>query len=93
MKFETNITKHVPLPKETPAFYCGNCGVVALDQNNICSLRGIMKKADWCGMKDLPPGKSCKNRVNNDRYNCQKCGKTAINSALLCEPEKMPIPE
>lgn len=27
--------KHVPLPEETHAFVCANCGAVALDQNNI----------------------------------------------------------
>ncbi len=25
--------KHIPVPKETPAFFCANCGAVALDQN------------------------------------------------------------
>jgi predicted RNA-binding Zn-ribbon protein involved in translation (DUF1610 family) len=93
MKLTTNIKKHVPLPKETPAFFCGNCGVVSLDQNNICNPRGRLKKIDWCGSKDLPPAKFCKNRVNNDRYKCEKCGKAAINSTLLCEPEKMPMPK
>jgi ribosomal protein S27AE len=92
MKLTTNIKKHVPLPKETPAFYCGNCGVVSLDQNNICNPKGSMKKIDWCGSEDLPQAKFCKNRVNNERYKCGKCGKAAINSALLCEPEKMPMP-
>lgn len=91
--FETKITKHVPLPKETSAFFCGNCGAVSLDRRNICNPKGKMKKADWCGSKDLPPAKYCRNRVNNDRYKCSKCGKGAINSALLCEPEKMPFPD
>ena len=90
MKLETNIKKHVPLPKETPAFFCGNCGAVSLDSNNICNPKGRIKKIDWCGSEDLPPAKFCQNRVNNDRYKCQKCGKAAINSTLLCEPEKMP---
>ncbi|MFZ5563172.1 MAG: hypothetical protein ACOZBW_03915 [Thermodesulfobacteriota bacterium] len=84
-------TKHVPLPKETTAFYCGNCGAVALDPKNICNPAGKIKKMDWCGSKDLPPPKTCQNRVHNDRYACKKCGKTAINSNLLCEPEKMKV--
>ena len=37
--------------------------------------------------------KLCRNRVNNNRYRCTNCGKAAINSALLCEPGKMPIPD
>jgi len=37
--------------------------------------------------------KLCKNRVNNDRYRCTNCGKAAINSAQLCETEKMPMPD
>ena len=93
MKLKTNIKKHVPLPKETPAFFCGNCGAVSLDQSNICNPKGRITKKDWCGSEDLPPAKPCQKRVNNDRYKCQKCRKAAINSALLCEPEKMPIPE
>ena len=64
--FETNITKHVPLPKETPAFFCGNCGATALDSKNICKPAGRIKKADWCGSKDLPLAKLCQNNVNND---------------------------
>lgn len=83
--------KHTPLPKETKAFYCANCGAVALDQNNLCKPMGMITKADWCGSKDLPPPKSCQNRVNNNRYSCKKCGKAAINPALLCEPEKMEL--
>lgn len=90
---KTNIKKHVPLPKETPAFYCGNCGVVSLYAGNICNPQGKLKKVDWCGSKDLEQAKLCKNSVNNDRYRCTNCGKAAINSALLCEPEKMPMPD
>ncbi len=85
---KTNITNHVPLPKETPAFYCGNCGVVSLYASNICNPQGKLKKIDWCGSKDLK-AKPCENSVNNDRYRCNNCGKASVNSALLCEPEKM----
>lgn len=93
MKLETNIKKHVTMPKETPAFFCGNCGAVSLDAGNICNPAGKHTKGDWCGSKDLPPAKTCQNRVNNDRYRCSKCHKAAINAALLCEPEKMEMPE
>jgi predicted RNA-binding Zn-ribbon protein involved in translation (DUF1610 family) len=89
---ETNIRKHVPLPKETPAFFCGNCGAVSLNSNNICNPMGKLKKIDWCGSKDLPSPKQCKNRVNTDRYSCSNCGKASVNRGLLCEPEKMDIP-
>jgi predicted RNA-binding Zn-ribbon protein involved in translation (DUF1610 family) len=90
---KTRITKHVPLPKETPAFFCGDCGVVSLYAANICNPQGKLKKVDWCGSKDLPLARSCRNRVNNDRYRCRSCGKAAINAVLLCEPEKMQLPE
>ncbi len=90
---ETNIKKHVPLPKETPAYFCGNCNAVSLDPNNICNPKGRLKKVDWCGSKDLPPPKQCRNRVNTDRFFCSNCGKAAINNVLLCEPEKMTMPE
>lgn len=90
--FDTKIKNHVPMPKETPAWSCGNCGAVALDPGNICNPAAKMKKIDWCGSTDLEPAKTCRNRVNNDRYKCGKCGKGAINSALLCEPEKMEMP-
>lgn len=88
---EADMKKHTPLPKDTKAFYCGNCGAVSLDQNNICNPAGRITKADWCGSKDLPPPQACQNRVNNDRYSCKNCGKTAINPGLLCEPEKMDL--
>ncbi|MCJ7774400.1 MAG: hypothetical protein MUP22_14855 [Desulfobacterales bacterium] len=83
--------KHTPLLKETSAFYCANCGVVSLDQNNICNPAGKLTKADLCGSKDLHPAKTCQNRVNNDRYTCENCGKSSINAALLSEPVKMPL--
>lgn len=88
---ETKITRHVPMPPETPAFFCGNCGAVSLDSNNICNPMGKMQKKDWCGSKDLPPAKTCRNRVNNDRFRCTQCGKGSINAALLCKPEKMAL--
>ncbi|MEW6429252.1 MAG: hypothetical protein AB1568_14590 [Thermodesulfobacteriota bacterium] len=90
---ETKITTHVPLPLDTRAFYCGNCGAVALDAHNVCNPKGRMQKKDWCGSKDRLPATYCRNRVNNDRFQCEKCGKTAINAALLCEPRKLPVPE
>lgn len=86
---DSNKKEHIPLPKETAAFYCANCGVVSLDRNNICNPAGKLTKADWCGSKDLPPAKTCQNRVNKDRYACKNCGKSSINAALLCEPDKM----
>ena len=85
--------KHIPVPKNTKAFICADCGAVSLDSNNICNPKGRMKKADWCGSKDLPMADLCHNRVNNDRYKCNKCGKASINEALLCEPEQMPMPK
>jgi len=90
---DSKITTHVPMPPETPAFFCGNCGAVALNAHNICNPQGKVRKKDWCGSEDKPPAKFCRNRVNNERYRCNKCGKTAINSALLCEPQKLPLPE
>ena len=89
---DTKIRKHVPLPQETPAWFCANCGAVSLDRSNICNPGGKIQKKDWCGSKDLPQAKPCINRVNNDRYQCGNCGKGSINAALLCEPEKMPVP-
>lgn len=89
---KTKIKKHVPMPKSTPAFYCGNCGAVSLDPHNVCNPAGKLRKMDWCGSKDLPPPRHCRNRVNNERYRCGNCGKASINAALLCEPEKMELP-
>ena len=31
--------KHVPVPKDTRAYTCANCGAVALDANNICKVK------------------------------------------------------
>lgn len=83
--------KHVPLPKETKAFICANCGAVALDANNICKVQGTGKKMDWCGTETTKPPTSCHNKVHNDRWQCRKCGQIAVNPALLCEPEKIDI--
>jgi hypothetical protein len=81
--------EHTPLPKETAAFYCGNCGTVALDQNNICIPAGKLTKADWCGSKDLPPAKTCQNNVHTNRFSCNNCEKSSINESLLCQPESI----
>lgn len=86
--------KHVPLPKTTPAFFCANCGAVALDQKNICKVQGRGTKADWCGSKGLKvQPQFCHNKVNNIRFFCKNCGKVAVNPELLCEPEQMEQPK
>jgi predicted RNA-binding Zn-ribbon protein involved in translation (DUF1610 family) len=84
---------HVPLPKDTPAFFCGNCGAVALDPKNICRPVGKGKKADWCGSRGVQPPSYCQNRVNVNRWQCRNCGKVSVNPELLCEPGKLDIPE
>lgn len=89
---QTNITKHVPLPKDTPAFFCGNCGAVALDPRNICRPQGKGKKIDWCGSKSEKPRNYCFNGVNNERHICKKCGQVSVNDKLLCEPAQMEKP-
>ncbi len=45
--------KHVPVPKNTRAFICANCGAVALDANNICKVQGMGMKSDWCVLRGL----------------------------------------
>lgn len=80
---------HIPLPKDTPAFFCANCGAVALDPNNICKVQGKGKKADWCGSKSGKVPSFCHNKVHNDRWQCRNCGQVAVNPGLLCEPEKI----
>lgn len=81
--------KHVPLPKDTKAFICANCGAVALDANNICKVQGAGLKSDWCGIKGVKPPAGCQNHVHNERWQCRKCGQISVNPSLLCEPEKM----
>ena len=43
--------KNVTVPKDTRAYFCANCGAVALNVNNICKVEGMGRKSDWCGMK------------------------------------------
>lgn len=86
---QTNITKHVPMPKDTPAFICGNCGAVSLDSNGICNPQGKGVKADWCGSKSSRKAEFCHNAVHNERFNCDDCGQVAVNKALLCKPQAM----
>lgn len=81
--------KHIPLPKDTPAFICANCGAVALDGNNICKVMGRGKKADWCGSESGKAPSFCHNKVHTDRWQCQNCGKVSVNPELLCEPKKI----
>ena len=83
---------YVPLPKETPAFFCANCGAVSLDPNSICKVGGKWTKGDWCGIRDPRLPQQCHNRVHNVRWSCGKCGKVAVNAELLCEPAAMPKP-
>lgn len=84
---------HVPLPKNTPAFLCANCGAVSLDANKICKVMGKVQKSDWCGSTGVHPPTFCHNKVHTTRYQCNKCGKVAVNPELLCEPVKLEIPQ
>ncbi len=86
-----NEIKHIPLPQDTPAYNCAECGAVSLNPHNICKLQGVGTKEDWCGSKGSMPPKYCKNRVNVDRHQCRNCGQTAINAQLLCEPVRLDI--
>jgi len=80
---------HVPVSKQTPAFFCADCGAVALAAGNVCKVMGVGKKADWCGTKGVKPPSFCSNKVNNDRWQCKNCGQIAVNPELLCEPKKL----
>jgi hypothetical protein len=85
--------KHVMVPPDTRVYICAYCGAVAREKDKICKVQGMGTKADWCGIKGTKPPKFCQNKANNDRWQCQKCGETALNPELLCEPEKMMVPE
>lgn len=89
MKKRPRKKEHVPLPKETQAFFCANCGAVSLDPGSICKVQGRGTKGDWCGTSDPPPPQSCHNRVNNVRWACDNCGKVSVNAELLCEPRPL----
>ncbi len=90
---ENTAKKHIPLPNDTPAFICANCGAVALDQNSICKPQGRGKKADWCGSQSGQSPSFCRNKVNNVRYQCKNCGQVAINSEILCDPQRLAMPD
>jgi predicted RNA-binding Zn-ribbon protein involved in translation (DUF1610 family) len=80
---------HIPVPKDTPAYMCANCGAVALDPKNICKVQGLGRKTDWCGVKGAMPPKSCHTKEHTDRWQCRNCGQTAVNRDLLCEPVRL----
>jgi len=80
---------HIPVPRDTKAFICANCGAVALDANNICKVQGMGKKSDWCGVKGSKPPKTCHSKKHTDRWQCRNCGQTSVNPLLLCDPEKI----
>ena len=46
MKKREKKKEHVPVPKETPAFFCANCGAVSLDSHSICKVQGKGTQAD-----------------------------------------------
>ena len=81
--------KHIPVPKNTPAFICADCGAVSLSSDGICKLQGKGPKADWCGSKSVNTPKLCQNSAHTIRYKCKNCGQVAVNAELLCEPELM----
>jgi predicted RNA-binding Zn-ribbon protein involved in translation (DUF1610 family) len=85
--------KHFPLPTNTSAFICANCGAVALYAGSVCRPQGKGLKSDWCGIKHVTPPQFCHNKVNNVRHKCNNCGQVSINPELLCEPEKMEMSE
>ncbi len=81
--------EHVPLPKNTRAFFCADCGAVALDAKNICKVMGQGTKAEWCGIKGSKPPSFCHNKTHNERWQCDNCGQISVNPELLCKPKKL----
>jgi len=55
---KTKINKHVPLPKETPAFFCGNCGVVSLYAGNIMQPPGQAEKSRLVRLQRFTKGQA-----------------------------------
>ena len=86
-----NELAHIPVPKDTRAYICANCGAVALDAGNICKVQGAGTKSDWCGGSGSLPPKHCQNRTNVERHQCRSCGQTAINAKLLCDPAELVV--
>lgn len=83
---------HVPLPKNTPAFFCADCGAVALDPDTICKPQGRGTRADWCGTKSENPPSYCRQHRHTARWHCKNCGTVSVNPELLCAPEKLSQP-
>jgi len=82
-----NRAKHIPVPKNTLAFICAHCGAVSLDPLGICQVQGKGTKADWCGTPTTSSPVKCINRINKLRFDCNTCGKLAVNPELLCQPK------
>ncbi len=82
----------IPLPRDTRAFVCAQCGAVSQRPDGICQVQGRLIRGDWCGTNSIEPARGCENRIHNLRFKCEKCGRVAVESELLCEPEKMPEP-
>jgi len=85
------MSNHIPLPPETKAFFCANCGVVALNPNSVCKIQGTGTRADWCGTKQMLNCEQCVNKKNVCRFKCSNCGQVAMNPELLCKPEKIDL--
>jgi len=83
---------HIPVPKDTPAFICAECGAVSLSASSICKPQGRGRKADWCGTKSLHKPDFCHENKHNLRFRCEDCGQVSVNPELLCKPEEISQP-
>ena len=44
---------HIPVPKSTPAYFCANCGAVALSADNVVRLWGLERKRTGAEQREL----------------------------------------
>jgi len=84
------IGRYTPLPQETTAYVCTNCGAVSLRPDGICQVQGRLMRGEWCGTKSLEPARVCQNKIHNLRFKCGNCGRVSVDAGLLCEAEQMP---
>jgi hypothetical protein len=69
-----------------PTCKCGNCGIIASDENHVCKPGPMMDKVEFCGSAPDPDSGMCETMARHLSYKCSACGRPAVSPDLICKP-------
>lgn len=69
-----------------PTYKCGNCGVIADDENHVCNPGPMMDKGEFCGSAPDRDSQICETMAQHLSYQCSSCGRPAVKPELVCKP-------